>query len=192
LAIYGTLAAIPVTLLLVYISAAIMLFGAEIGFFIQNPSALRLSHKKVTIDSEKRQIWYGMRFLQLIFENFDNGKGGTSKGVLVKACNNDYEVFYSIMGRYEEKGIIEKTTKGTYLPAVSDHNLKLADLIDDLDPIDYSVPNIKTKDAFWKEVKSIFDEIKKKRQDIVRSSSFEDILSKSKPKKNENSGNRSV
>lgn len=176
LAIYGTLAAIPVTLILVYISAAIMVFGAEIGYYIQYPDTLRLGHRRVQIETEKRQIWYAFRFLQVLFENFQQGKGATKESSLLKTCNNDIDDFQMIMDNFTELGIIEKTAKGNFLPAKGADTLYLKDLIEIIDPIDFRVPPQGDKDRYYEDLKKFFTQMQKNRREIFEEITIADLL----------------
>jgi membrane protein len=140
-AIYGTLAAIPLLLLLVYTSASIMLFGAEVGFFVQNPGLLRVSKTSLKIDDDKRQIWHGLKMLHTLFINFDQGKGSTPESDLVKICHNDYAEFIFTIEKFMEQGIIELTEKKKYTPVISPETVMMKDLLSELDPVEYHVPD---------------------------------------------------
>ncbi|MES0490662.1 MAG: YhjD/YihY/BrkB family envelope integrity protein [Leptospirales bacterium] len=180
LAIYGTLAAIPVTLILVYISAAIIVFGAEIGYYIQFPDTLRLGHRKIGIEIEKRQIWYAFRFLQVLYENFHKGNGATKESALIKACNNDVDDYKLLMGNFIELEIVEKTEKGHYLPAKGAETLFLKNLIEIIDPVDFRVPSMSGKDGYYKELGTYFSKMKKNRSEIFEETTIADLLQTNK------------
>ena len=176
LAIYGTLAAIPVTLILVYISAAIIVFGAEIGYYIQFPDTLRLARRKVHIEIEKRQIWYAFHFLQVLYENFHKGKGATKESTLMRACNNDVDHYKLLMDNFLELGIVAQTEKGLFLPVKGAETLYLKDLIEIIDPIDFRVPSMNEKDKYYGKLKQYFVNMRKSRRDIFEDTTIADLL----------------
>jgi len=175
-AIYGTLAAIPLSLLLVYTSVSIILFGAEIGYFIQNPNMLKLTGFQIKMDTEKLQMWRGLKILYVLFNNFQSGKGETKEAELIKICNNDYEEFFRIMEKLEERGFTKKTESNRYIPLVAASNINLDMVIDDIDPADFSVPNYEADDRFTANARRYFNEIKASRKKILDKATFEDLL----------------
>ena len=175
-AIYGTLAAIPLVLLLVYTSVSIMLFGAEIGFFIQNPGLLKLKNLTADADSEKRQMWFGLKMLYILYNNFEKGNGSTKESDLVRICNNDYAEFYSIIEKFVNRNIIEKTGKNRYTPVVSANVLHMNDIMDDIDPTDYHVPETSIDNEFKGRVENYFNQVKSARGKVFENLTFADIF----------------
>ncbi|MDH4199877.1 MAG: YihY/virulence factor BrkB family protein [Spirochaetia bacterium] len=176
-AIYGTLAAIPLMLLLVYTSICIMIYGSEIAFFVQNPGLLKLSGLTLKISNEKRQMWYGLKILYTLYNNFEKGKGSTKESELVKICQNDYAEFYGILNKFMERNIIEKTAKKTYTPIVSASMLQMKEIMDDIDPTDYHVPEGDSDENFRSRVADYFGHVKEARSEVFRNLTFEQIFS---------------
>jgi membrane protein len=175
-AIYGTLAAIPLVLLLVYTSVSIMLYGAEIGFFIQNPGLLKLSGLTMKVEKEKTQMWFGLKMLYILYNNFDKGKGSTKEADLVRVCQNDYSEFYGIIDRFMDRNIIEKTGKNRYTPVVSPSVLHMNEVMDDIDPTDYHVPESSIDNEFRMRVVDYFNRVKSARGDVFNKLTFADIF----------------
>ena len=179
-AIYGTLAAIPLTLLLVYISITIMLFGAEISFYVQFPKLLKLSKSKLQDEYEKRQIWYGFEVLYQLYHNFENKKGETPEKELQKICNNDDEEFTYIMKHFLKRGYVRYSEEDSvWLPAISSKQILLKDVITDLDPSDYSITNASRGNQFMKVVAKYFSKIEKSKDEIFDQITFADLLKNS-------------
>lgn len=175
-AIYGTLAAIPLTLLLVYTSVSIMLYGAEIAFFVQNPMVMSLTRKDMAIEKENRAIWYGMRMLYVLYQNFEKGRGETAKGALVSICGNDHNEFERIMGRYIERDFVRKISETGYAPIAGPSNIKLFELVEQIDPSDYNIPGYVESDPFMASVRKYFDSLAGSRKEILDGLTFEDLL----------------
>ncbi len=177
-AIYGTLAAIPLTLLLVYTSVSIMLYGAEIGFFIQNPMMMSLTRKDQGIEKENRAIWYGMRMLYLLYDNFEKGKGETKESTLISVCGNDHGEFNRIMGRFLERDFVRKVSETGYAPLGAASNIHLFELVEEIDPSDYNIPGYHESDPFMYGVRHYFDALANSRREILEGISFGDLLKK--------------
>lgn len=181
-AIYGTLAAIPLMLLLVYASVSIMLYGAEIAFFIQNPGLLRLSGMMLKVQSEKRQMWYGLKFLFILYRNYEKGKGATKESELVRICQNDYGEFYDIMEKFIERKFVEKISKNRYTPVMSMDTVMMKEVMDDVDPTDYNIPAGDSDEDFRLRVVDYFQKITRSRSEIFREVTFADLFYGSRTK----------
>ena len=178
--IYGTLAAIPLFLLLVYISTVLVLYGAEVSYFVQYPGMLKMSKKRLLAqESSKRQIWYGLNVLHRLFMNFETGRGESKESDLLKACNNDSEEFHNIMKNLIEKNIVQTTEEGKWVPVMSPRLIKMKELIDLLDASDFMIPDYSEGDRFKKQVKSYFVELDAKKTEVYQGATFADLLDKS-------------
>ncbi|MDH4261779.1 MAG: YihY/virulence factor BrkB family protein [Spirochaetia bacterium] len=175
-AIYGTLAAIPLVLLLVYTSVSIMLFGAEIAFFIQNPGLLKLSGLTMKVEKEKRQMWFGLKMLYILYNNYDKGNGSTKEADLVRVCHNNYTEFYSIIEKFTDRNILEKTGKNRYTPVVSPATLKMNEIMDDIDPTDYHIPETSIDNQFKTRVENYFNQVKSARSKVFNDLTFAQIF----------------
>ncbi|MDH5720477.1 MAG: YihY/virulence factor BrkB family protein [Spirochaetia bacterium] len=176
IAIYGTLAAIPIGLLLVYAMILIVLFGAETAFFVQYPYMARLSLKQMTTQTEKKQIWYGFKVLQIIFEDFEKGRGKVKETKLLKACGNNEEELEFILNALEKRSILQRVDNIFWMPSSSAKNIYLKDLIELLDKTGFEIPAFNKNDKFMKASKEIFQKIKNQRVDVVKDATFEDMI----------------
>lgn len=176
-AIYGTLAAIPLVLLLVNISAMIMLFGAEMAFYVQFPMMIRLSKKKLQDEEEKRQIWYGVKILYVLAMSFRSGRGPIKEAVLLKITNSDQEEFLHIINKFKYRGFVTQAEdRDSWLLAKDPDLFDMEDIIADLDPADYDIIGYDSKDPFMKVMKTYFDQVKSSKAKIFNKISFGDIL----------------
>ncbi|HRP70127.1 MAG TPA: YhjD/YihY/BrkB family envelope integrity protein [Turneriella sp.] len=177
-ALYGTLALVPLTLLMLYISSLIMLFGAELAFFVQYPHLLRLSTKKTDDERHKRQLWYGISMLNRLAQSFNTGKVDCSTGALVEHCNGDQEEFMFIIERLKTRGYVTQADGQLWLLAMNPDRIQISTLVEDLDPSDYSIPNFSPKNPFMVSVKKHFDKLEENRGKVFRSITLSQLMNK--------------
>ena len=175
-ALYGTLALIPLTLLLLYVSALIVLIGAEIAFFVQYPKLFRLDQKAMIDERHKRQLWYGLSLLHKLVQSFNAGKNDCTTDVLVSHCNGDQEEFNFLTERLKAKGYITQTDDHTWLLATNPDLIQVGELVQMLDPSDYSIPQYNPKNAFMHSVKRYMEELEATRGKIFRKVTFSDLM----------------
>jgi membrane protein len=175
-ALYGTLALVPLTLLLLYVSALIILFGAEIAFFTQYPQLFRMSKKKTLDERHKRQLWYGLSMLYKLAESFNSGKNDCTSDTLLKHCGGDQEEFGFIIGRLKERGYVTETDDHHWLLAMNPDLIAVSTLVEDLDPSDYSIPEYSAKNAYMRTVKGYFDQLEANRGKVFRKVSLSQLM----------------
>jgi hypothetical protein len=175
-ALYGTLALVPLTLLLLYISSLIVLFGAEIAFFVQYPQLFKMSKKAALDERHKRQLWYGLSLLQKLAGSFNSGKADCKTDALIKHCNGDHEEFEFIIGRLKDRGYVTQTDEQTWLLAMNPNLIQIDTLVQDLDPSDYSIPDYNAKNAFMHSVKVYFDNLEASRSKVFRKVTLSSLL----------------
>jgi membrane protein len=165
-ALYGTLALVPLTLLMLYVSALIVLFGAEIAFFTQYPQLFRMSRKAELAERHKRQLWYGLSILHRLAVSFNKGKNDCTTENLIRHTLGDQEEFRFIMGRLVERGYVTETEDHKWLLAMNPDLIEISSLVEDLDPSDYSIPEFNAKDPYMRAVKRYFDQLQASRDKI--------------------------
>lgn len=175
-ALYGTLALVPLTLLLLYVSALIVLIGAEIAFFVQYPKLFRFDQKAMMDERHKRQLWYGLSLLHKLVQSFNAGKNDCTTDVLVAHCNGDQEEFNFLTERLKAKGYITQTDDHTWLLATNPDLIQVGELIQLLDPSDYSIPQYNPKNPFMHSVKGYLEELETSRGKIFRKVTFSDLM----------------
>ena len=175
-ALYGTLALVPLTLLLLYVSALIVLIGAEIAFFVQYPKLFRINQKAMMDERHKRQFWYGLSLLHKLVQSFNAGKNDCTTDVLVGHCNGDQEEFHFLTERFKAKGYITQTDDQTWLLATNPDLIQVGELVEALDPSDYAIPQYNPKNPFMHSVKGYLEELQSSRGKIFRNVTFSDLL----------------
>ncbi|MBV6492687.1 MAG: Ycf48-like protein [Turneriella sp.] len=183
-ALYGTLALVPLTLLMLYISSLIMLFGAELAFFVQYPFLLKLNQKKLDDEKQKRQLWYGISLLHRLAQSFNTGKVDCSTKSLIEHCAGDQEEFSFIMERLKKRGYVTQGDGQFWLLAMNPDRIEIGALVEDLDPSDYSIPSYSNRNPFMNTVKAYFDKLEENRSKIFRKVTLSDLMQASSKVKN--------
>lgn len=177
--VYGSFAVLPLFLILIQCSWQITLLGSEISFVFQNiNTGLFDEHGEVSL-SYRRKRARQLTIAQIIYANFDAGKGAVSwesleQQLAISAVQLDY-----LLDELIEVGIISKAgTVGPmpdYLPALPPDKLTIQDTINLLEC--HGINDI-PKDSCYKEANSlkILDEF----ANITQNSNCNQLLKKLK------------
>ncbi|HSV98227.1 MAG TPA: YhjD/YihY/BrkB family envelope integrity protein [Spirochaetota bacterium] len=165
-AIYGGLAAIPLFLLMVYSSALIILYGAEIAYTLMHPHTYR-NLKKALAGKQEYSVFYGIAILHYIYANFEKGKGPAYfKDLLKLTTNKSEEVDYHTALFLKEKYIIE-TGDGGYLPSNSSKNIVIADVVDLIHDVGMVIPAYAHPESLKKYFGSLFGRMQKSNRAVL-------------------------
>ncbi|MBX3722528.1 MAG: YihY/virulence factor BrkB family protein [Turneriella sp.] len=175
-ALYGTLALVPLSLLLLYVSALIVLIGAEIAFFVQYPQLFRMDHQSTMAERQKRQLWYGLSLLHKLTDSFNKGKNDCSTDALISHCNGDQEEFKFITDRLIEKGYITQTDNHMWLLTMNPDLIQVGELVAALDPSDYSIPQYDARNPFMRSVRGYLDDLAATRGKVFKKVRFSDLM----------------
>lgn len=167
-ALYGTLALVPLTLLLLYVSSLIMLFGAQLAYFKQNPQFTRRRKTSVENEQYKYRLWHGLLIMQKLAQSFNSGKGDTSTNALVKFCDGDSEEFTHIIERLKNRGFVSQIEEQKWVLAVNPSLIEVGDIVEDLDFSDYTIPEYNSKNAFMAAAKPYFELLESGRSKVFR------------------------
>lgn len=178
-AIYGTLAAIPLTLMMVYISCLIMLFGAEVAFLHQYPGMMKIGAKRFSSE-RKRALWSGFSVLFSLAQSFYHGKGSIKEATLVRLCNNDREEFDYLCSQFTEKGLIEKCEGSSWILSSDPAIIKIENVIKIIEPTDYYVPHKAEKGHYVHKTSDIFEKILQARHSILKETTLADLMNAKK------------
>ncbi|MFC1670562.1 YhjD/YihY/BrkB family envelope integrity protein [Spirochaetota bacterium] len=176
-AIYGTLASIPLSLLLVYASATIILYGAEVSFTLMHPKSYG-NIKRQAKQQFNIYIFDGISILHYIYKKFESGKGPTGlREILVITLNNTEEANY-LLKTFIDNNVISAKDDNTYIPANSSQNLKLAEVISFIDLISFTIPAGSKTSALKTYVKDLFNDINKSNDKIIGEITLKDVIEK--------------
>ncbi|WCL50899.1 YhjD/YihY/BrkB family envelope integrity protein [Leptospira sp. GIMC2001] len=178
-AIYGTLAAIPLTLLLIYVSTIIILYGCEVAYLVQHPDLMYLAYnKRSTEELEKRQIWYGIQIIHLIYQNFHDGNSPLQDKDIMEKCRLEENEYQRIMEIYQNNEIIIQSEDGLWAPAISTDNLNLDKIVNLLCPDGYDILDYDSSNKLAKNMKEIFDLYKATKKDIFEKRNLSEFITK--------------
>jgi len=165
-AIYGGLAAIPLFLLMVYSSALIILYGAEIAFTLMHPHTYR-NLKKALSGRREYSVFYGIAILHQVYAGFEKGKGPTYIKDLLKLTANkvdETDHFTELFVR--EKYLIE-TGDGGFIPANSSKNINMADVVELIHDAGLSIPSYAHPEPLKKFFSSLFGRMRKSNREAL-------------------------
>ncbi len=173
-AIYGALASIPLFLLMIYASALIILYGAEVSYTLMHPETYA-NLKNTFEENRKVNIFYGIAALNYIYTKFENGKGGTLyTELLKKMAHNSIDLDYFIQ-LFIENEILIRDEKGPIMPAKSAANIKLTELFNLVNEAQVTIPAPFRKIASRGNIITIFEKINSGRDKILENMTLKDI-----------------
>ena len=172
-AIYGALAAFPIFLLMVYTSAAIILYGAEVSYMIVHLDAY-MRRKRLNKAKNDFAVYSGLRILFHVYSKFEKGKGASSAAEIEKLCDHHEESGYFIPLFLENKLLI--LNNGDYVPATSSSTVKMETLIDLVHDATLVIPSSAPDDALKRRVGKLFSEMNESNRKIVGGMTLAEII----------------
>jgi membrane protein len=126
--IYGSLGAVPVFLVWIYLTWVIVLFGAEVAYAVQYPEGKnRMSHDEMLTYLE----FYSVRTIAEIVRRFNDSSGRASSSIdHLKDAGIPPEVLGDILNRLAEKELIVYTEDKEYVPARQPSSITVREVID--------------------------------------------------------------
>ncbi len=176
--IYGSLAIIPVFLLLAYFSIWIMLLGAEISFLIERPLR-KVKNREPTLFYRGSPAWYGLSLLAALHNNVNAGIGATTEEKLLRLCNNDRNLLRMILEKLSSQNYIAKSETSDWLPAIASKLIKVDNLLQLFDGKEL-LPQREMQPNFMLKIETHMKEAQKLQDEFFYGISLEEIL-KSRP-----------
>jgi membrane protein len=118
--IYGSLSAIPVFMIGLYISWIILLFGAQVAYAYQNRRSY-LEERQVETVNQRSREFVALRLLTHIARHFHRGEPPPSLGRLSEALGIPSRLANQVLGALANAGLVTEVAggEGAYLPARS-------------------------------------------------------------------------
>jgi membrane protein len=173
-AIYGALAAFPLFLLMVYASALIILYGAEVSYTLMHPESYK-SLKNTFQGIKKVNLFYGLAILHHIYSKFESGNGSSSYTEIMKKIKfNAADLDYFIK-LFSDSGYISNDSKGYFLPTCPSANIKLMDVFDTIHESEMHLPPSVKKNNAKANIKEIFDRLTDARHKVLGEMTLKDL-----------------
>ena len=173
--IYGALAAIPLFLLLIYASAIIILYGAEVAYTLMHPEMYANIYRDYN-DKRGIHIYYGISIVHHIYQKFEKGLGGSDYKELSKLCvYNSEEVDFFLEKFSNDKLILNDNDMG-YIPTNSSRNIALADIIDSIHSISVNIPKGVKKSLLKNYMEELLVKMEQNRKSIVGNATLADLI----------------
>ena len=173
-AIYGTLASIPLFLLMIYTSCLIILYGAEVSYTMMHPETYA-SLKQFFEEDEKVNMYFGLMIIQFIYFKFESGKGNTNYPELLKKIGQDSFDLDYFLKLFIEENLITKGPEGDYMPTNSSINIKLTYLFDMINEAKVTIPHSMKKVQGPGSIKDIFEKLIAQRNKVLSDMTLKDL-----------------
>jgi len=173
-AIYGALAAFPIFLLVVYSSAVIILYGAEISYVLMNPLSYKYLNRALK-DKKDIHVYTAIAVLHHIYKKFESGKGATSFQELLPLTLNDVDLLDMLLDTFVKEKFITHTEDFGIIPANASKNITLAKIIDTVYSISLDIPVLK-HDKLKSYLGDLFKEMKQSLDSIVKNKTLSDVI----------------
>jgi len=174
-AIYGALASIPLFLLMIYASALIILYGAEVSFTMMHPETYS-SLKNFFEDIKKVNMYFGLIALQFIYFKFESGKGNTKYSELLKKTGNNSVELDHFLRLFMEHTLIANDQEGDYMPTNTSSNIKLRDVFELINEAQVTIPPAHVrKYTEAGSIKELFDKLNTQRNMILDEMTLKDL-----------------
>src|SRR5574341_1951314 len=125
-AIYGSVAAVPIFLLWLYVSWTLMLFGAKTAFIVQHASAL-LRKRPLASTQGSREVLAGEAMLR-IARAFDRGEPAPAEDEIASDAQALAEDVGEALAALRQGGLVVPTAEGGLVPSRSLERITLLDV----------------------------------------------------------------
>lgn len=185
-AIYGALASIPLFLLMVYASAIIIFYGAEVAYTLMHPEIYQKITKESGTDKQTIHVYYGIAILNRIFQRFEEGGGGTKYEELTEVCANNSEEVDFFVKKFVADGLILQSLRMGFMPANASKNIMLSDIVNSIYSMSLTVPAEAGESHLKKYLSGLFKQMEDNRKNFIGGISLKDIIdgSDAKPQLN--------
>ena len=128
-AIYTSFAVVLTTLIWVYLSWLVLLIGAQLSFYVQNPQYLRLGQTPVDLGGNARER-AGLSVMYLVGRDYARGEERWTASRLAEALEVPGTALDPVLDRLESARLLVATDKGALLPGRDVRAIQLAEVLD--------------------------------------------------------------
>ncbi len=176
-AVYGTLASIPLFLLMIYSSTVIILYGAEVSYTLMHPETY-MNLSRTFREKKDVYVYFGLAVLGQIYKKFDEGKGSSTEKEVLDATNGSDDDTEFFLNLFIEENLILKKEDSTYSPSNAPQNLKLAEVVDIINKVSLDIPPSAKASPLKSAVKEIFGNIMNSSKKAFGNMTMRDLLDK--------------
>ncbi|RLA89538.1 MAG: hypothetical protein DRG20_04555 [Deltaproteobacteria bacterium] len=178
--IYGMLGVIPMFLIWLYFSWALVLFGAEIAYTLQHYQPMDMSKKEpIDLSSRNLDAYYGIRVVLEIAQNFLAGNPPLLIYQLAERWDVDPEKIKSLAEKLKEEDIIS-TANGSpekYLPARNPETITIEEIVKTVYGNLFEVAEV-PEDKIQEVIRSMFDKTQKEMKENFGNETIKSLLEK--------------
>lgn len=125
-AIYSSFAIAIFALIWLYLSWLVLLLGAQVAFYVQNPRRLRLGRNRLNISIAQVER-LGLGIMQEVVRGFRSG-ARPGFDVLAKSLDHPARSLEEITSRLEAAGLLTHTEEGHFVPGRDPQTITLAEV----------------------------------------------------------------
>ncbi|MBI4042646.1 MAG: YihY family inner membrane protein [Deltaproteobacteria bacterium] len=129
--IYGSLGAIPIFLIWLYVAWVIVLIGAEVAFADQNVKTYLVEEESAEMNQAERE-WHALRILAVICEAFSKNESAPTIRKIQSELGIPIKLTHEMIFFLSQLQLIHEVSRkeGTgYIPAASPEQMRLSDII---------------------------------------------------------------
>ncbi len=128
--LYGPLSTVPLTLIWIYVSWLIVIFGAEISFAVQYPEGPMAGRGQARASQRAFRDYFAVRVMTAIVRHYQDGAvaGATSHGLAME-LDTPPDMMLPLLDDLRQGGLILLTEDEEWAPARPPHTITVQDVI---------------------------------------------------------------
>lgn len=126
--IYATFAIVITALFWLYLCWLILLIGAQVSFYAQNPDYMRVGYR-APVTGTGRQEQTALAVMHVVALNLRDGAGATSIAEITRRTGLPGLALSIVVNRLEAAGLLERTTNECLLPPRDPRRVRLRDVV---------------------------------------------------------------
>ncbi len=175
---YANFAVAIFALIWLYLNWLVLIIGAQLAFYHQNPAFLRIGRQEPRLSNSMRER-VALNMMALIGSAFRNGKTGVSTREVSVALNIPSIALTPISNALEEEGLIISTESEEMVPGREMSRIKLRKI---LEVVRVEGETGSYRDPSWsKEVKALGDQLNEALSSVVGEKTLTDLLDEHDP-----------
>ena len=129
LTIYATFAIVIIALIWLYFCWLILLIGAQVAFYFQNPDHLRLGYRPISLGNRQREQ-IALSLMYLVADAFRRGAAHPTLADVADSLHLPALLLLPVVNRLEQSRLITRSGKNRLLPQRDPGEIRLRQVID--------------------------------------------------------------